>query len=431
MSEEKFETIVVGGGLAGLAAAYTLAAAGKEVLLLEKGDYCGAKNVTGGRMYVAPIRDYFPDLWAKAPFERAIVQEELCLMSATDSLLVRYNGEAIATEPYQSYSICLAKFDKYFAKQAEKKGAMIVTKKKVDTLLIENGKVAGVVAGGEVLRSNVVICGDGVLSILPQQARLQKPLSPKHFAVGIKEIIELDQQVLEDRFNLSSELGAARLYLGDITEGKFGGGFLYTNKDSVSLGLVVGIEALMSETPKTELPEMLDRFKRRPEVASLIAGGQTAEYSAHVIGEGGYKQLSKLYADGVLVTGDSAGFMLNAGITVRGMEYAMYSGYAAAQAVIAVSERGDYSAQALSIYEKLLEESFVLKDFREFKDVPEAMDHKRLFTYYPQLVGGVLSSLYQMPNGPKERAIPTVRKLVNFKVIKDILFKDAGKVIKL
>jgi electron transfer flavoprotein-quinone oxidoreductase len=431
VAEEKFETIVVGGGLAGLAAAYTLAAAGKEVLLLEKGDYCGAKNVTGGRMYVAPVRDYFPGLWEKAPFERAIVQEELCMMSATDSLLVRYNGDAIVTEPYQSYSVCLAKFDKYFAKQAEKKGAMIVTKKKVDSLLIEDGKVKGVVAGDETLLSDVVICGDGVLSLLPQQAGLQKPLSPKHFAVGIKEIIELDQKVIEDRFNLSEGQGAARLYLGDITEGKFGGGFLYTNKESISLGLVIGIDALINESPKTEAPEMLDRFKKRPEVAALIEGGQTAEYSAHVIGEGGYNTLSKLYGDGVLVTGDSAGFMLNAGITVRGMEYALFSGYAAAQAIIKASETGDYGAQSLSFYEKILADSFVLKDFKEFREVPEAMNHKRLFTYYPELVGNVLSALYHMPNGPKDRAIPTVKKFVTFKVVKDILFKDAKKVTKL
>lgn len=107
------------------------------------------------------------------------------------------------------------------------------------------------------------------------------------------------------------------------------------------------------------------------------------------------------------------------------------AGLAAAQAVIKASETADFSAQSLSIYETILEESFVLKDFKEFREVPEAMNHKRLFTYYPQLIGNVFSSLYHMPNGPKDRAIPTAKKFINFKVIKDILLKDAKKVTKL
>jgi electron transfer flavoprotein-quinone oxidoreductase len=431
VSEERFEAIVIGGGLAGLATAYILANAGKEALLIEKGDYCGSKSVTGGRMYVSPIRDYFPDLWEKAPFERAVVQEEICMMSKNNSLLIRYNGDELATEPYQSYSVCLAKFNKFFAKQAEKKGAMIVTKKKVDSLVIENDVVSGVVAGEETLLADVVICGDGALSIFPQQAGLRDPLSPRHFAVGLKETIEMDTQVIEDRFNLIEGQGAARLYMGDITDGRFGGGFLYTNKDSISLGLVLGIEAMIKGGPRYSAPELLDRFKRRPEVAALIAGGQAAEYSAHVIGEGGYNELSKLYGNGILVTGDAAGFTLNAAITVRGMEYAMFSGYAAAQAVIKATEKRDFSARSLSEYQRILEDSFVLRDFKEYRDVPQAMDHQRLFTYYPELVGSLFRDLYIVPSGSKQRIMPTVKKSINFKTIKDILLKDALKVSKL
>ncbi|NLP25566.1 MAG: FAD-dependent oxidoreductase, partial [Syntrophomonadaceae bacterium] len=77
---EKFDVIVVGGGLAGLAAAYTLAQEDLEVLVLERGDYSGAKNVTGGRLYLNPVRDLFPDLWKKAPLERFIAHEEVAMM---------------------------------------------------------------------------------------------------------------------------------------------------------------------------------------------------------------------------------------------------------------------------------------------------------------------------------------------------------------
>ena len=46
-----FDAIVVGAGCAGSVAAYELAKAGKEVLLIERGNFAGAKNMTGGRIY--------------------------------------------------------------------------------------------------------------------------------------------------------------------------------------------------------------------------------------------------------------------------------------------------------------------------------------------------------------------------------------------
>jgi electron transfer flavoprotein-quinone oxidoreductase len=146
---EKFDVIVVGGGLAGLAAAYTLAQEGLETLVLERGDYSGAKNVTGGRMYVSPIREMFPDLWKKAPLERFIAHEEVSIMAKERTITARYDGNELLEEPYQSYSVLRGKFDKWFAKQAERKGAMLVTKARVDDLIMENGKVAGVRADGK------------------------------------------------------------------------------------------------------------------------------------------------------------------------------------------------------------------------------------------------------------------------------------------
>ena len=428
--EERFDAIIVGGGLAGLAAAYTLAENGKEVLVIERGDYSGAKNVTGGRIYMNPIRDLFPDLWKKAPLERAITYEEVSILDKTRSITVRYGGEELTQEPYQSYSVLRGKFDRYFAKRAERKGAMIITKTRVDDLIIDGGKVDGVVAAGDELRADVVIACDGVLSFAAEKAGLRKPGKPKDHAVGFKEVIEIDPDIIENRFNLEANQGAARLYMGEVTQGKFGGGFLYTNKESLSLGIVVGIQALMEEEPKIAAPDMLDIFKQRPEVASLIKDGQTVEYSAHVIPEGGYKSLTKLYGNGILVAGDAAGFSMNIGVTVRGMEYAMASGYYAAQAVLQAQNRQDYSVAALSVYEKLLNDSFVMKDFKAFQDTPEALDHKRFFTHYPQLAGDVMQGLYHVPAGPKERIYPSIKKHLPFKELW-AMFKDFRKVKKL
>ena len=427
--EKDFDVIVVGGGLSGLSAAYTMADAGLEVLLLERGDYSGAKNVTGGRLYMNPVRDMFPDLWKKAPLERFIAHEEVSIMDKERSITVRYDGSELAQEPYQSYSILRGKFDKNFAKMTEKKGVSIVTKSRVDDLIIENGKVEGVRAGGEELTSNMVIACDGVLSLLAEKAGLRKPGVAKDHAVGFKEIIELDRTVIEDRFNLEGDEGAARLYMGEVTRGKFGGGFLYTNKESISLGIVVGIKDL-TEEPFVQAPDLLDAFKQRPEVACLIKGGQTSEYSAHVIPEGGYNSFSKLYGEGILIAGDAAGFSMNIGVTVRGMEYAMATGYYAAQAAIKAKEADNYSAAGLAVYDKLLNDSFVMKDFKNFKDAPHALDNPRFFNRYPQLAGDVMRDLYEMPNGPKARIYPTIMKYIKFSEVFAFL-KDFGGVRKI
>ncbi len=429
MEVEKFDAIIVGAGLAGLAAAYTLAQEGLEVLVLERGDYAGAKNVTGGRLYLNPIRDMFPDLWKKAPLERFIAREEVAIVAKERSLTMSYCGEELRQEPYQSYSILRAKFDRWLAKQAERKGAMLVTKSRVDDVIIDNGQVVGVIAGGEELHADVVIACDGVMSLVAEKAGLRKPGNPRDFAVGFKEVIELDPTVIEDRFGLNGNEGAARLYMGEVTKGKFGGGFLYTNKESLSLGIVVGIKDL-TEGEQVQAPSLLDDFKQRPEVASLIRGGQTVEYSAHVIPEGGLKALTKLYGNGILVAGDAAGLSMNIGVTVRGMEYAMASGYLAAQAVLKARETGQFNASQLAVYELLLKDSFVMKDFQNFKDAPAALDNPRFFTVYPEMVTTMMSELYAVGAGPKERIYPTLKKHLTIRELWDML-GDLRKVRKI
>ena len=427
---EKFDVIIAGAGLAGLAAAYTLAQEGVEVLLIEKGDYPGAKNVTGGRLYVNPVRELFPDLWKKAPLERFITREGASIMAGERSINVEYCGSELSQEPYQSYSILRAKFDRWFAKQAERKGAMLVSKSRVDDVIIENDQVVGVWAGGDELRADVVIACDGVLSLLAEKAGLRKPGNPKDYAVGFKEVIELDSNLIEERFGLEGNEGAARLFMGEVTRGKFGGGFLYTNKDSLSLGIVVGIKDLMEGSPAVQAPILLDEFKQRPEIARLIKGGESVEYSAHVIPEGGLKAIGKLYGNGILLAGDAAGLAMNIGVTVRGMEYALASGYYAAQAVLQAKEKEDFTAGSLSGYEKLLNDSFIMKDFAAFKEAPAVLDSPRFFKHYPELLGNIMKDVYEVPAGPKGRLYPTIKKYLTLKEMWSMA-GDMRKVMKI
>ena len=189
---------------------------------------------------------------------------------------------------------------------------------------------------------------------MAEQAGLREPLTPQHAAVALKEVIKLSPEVIEDRFGLLPQEGAAHLYFGSITQGIFGGGFLYTNSETVSLGLVLGIASFLESDSSTETHQVLEAFKGREEIARLIKDGEMVEYSAHLIPEGGTKPLPTPYADGILVVGDAAGLALNMGITVRGMEFAIASGYMAAQTVKKAKEKKDFSAETLAMYKTQL-----------------------------------------------------------------------------
>jgi electron transfer flavoprotein-quinone oxidoreductase len=407
-SAEKMDVIIVGAGLAGLATAYSLADTGMDVLVVERGDFAGSKNVTGGRIYLNPIRDMFPDLWDQAPLERHVTRERLTPMAKESSITVDLRSERFNRQPYHSYTILRAKFDRWFADQAADKGAFIIPKNKVDDLILEDGLVAGIVADGEPIHSDVVVAADGVLSLMAEKAGLRESQQSKHFAVSMKEIIELHRKTIEDRFNLEGDQGLAQLFFGELTQGMMGGGFLYTNLESVSLGLVIGIEALMERAPLQEVHPLMEAFKERPEIRVLLEGGDVVEYSAHVITEGGIHAMPKLYSDGILVVGDAAGLGLNMLFTVRGMEYAMASGAMAAQAIKRAKEKEDFSAATLAHYEELLKDSFVLKEMYTFRNALDTLENPRLTSFYPQFVCDLFEELMWIDDRPKEGLFGTV-----------------------
>jgi electron transfer flavoprotein-quinone oxidoreductase len=427
---EKFETIVVGGGLAGLAAAYTLAKAGVEVLVIERGDYSGSKNVTGGRLYLNPVRKLLPDLWSEAPLERFVGQETITVLDEAASVSIRLSSEKLRQEPYHSYTILRAKFDRWFAEKAAGAGALLVTKQKVDNIRRENGKVCGVVSGEDEIQADVVVAADGIMSLITEKAGLRGGHAPPEFAIGIKEIIELPRRTIEDRFNLRDGEGAAQMFLGSVTRGMFGGGFLYTNLESISLGVVVGLSDLMRRREPVEAPDLLDGFRQHPDVAALIKGGETVEYSAHVIGEGGFKSIPRLYDDGILVAGDAAGLNLNTGLTVRGMEFAIASGVLAAEAIKHARDKKDFSKSSLAYYQQLLQDSFVLKDMQTFRKAPEFLDNPRLFNLYPQFLCDTFERLMFVGDGPKRKMSATVLAQVRGKLGLSSL-KDLRGVLKL
>jgi len=394
---EKFPVIVVGGGLAGLAAAYTLARSGIEVLIIERGDYAGAKNASGGRLYLEPVRSMLPDLWQGAvPLERKIVKEGMTLVGKEASLSIELTGELSGG----SYSILRARFDRWLAEVVEEAGAMIMTKTLVTGLVKEGEQVTGVRVGDEVLHADWVIAADGVLSLMAEGISLHKPTPAYNMAVGVKEVIALEAEKIEERFQLDHGEGAARLFIGEVTAGKFGGGFLYTNRESVSLGIVMALEGI-EDGNGFSIPKLLDNFKRRPEVEALIRGGKTVEYAAHLIPEGGKRGLLPLYAPGLLVVGDAAGLALNMGFTVRGMDYALASGCLAGRAIA----QGEPAR-----YPDLLRETFVLKDFTNYAAMRDFLSEQDLYTRYPQKMVDFFLDLYTIPPAGKDPVYTILRR---------------------
>jgi electron transfer flavoprotein-quinone oxidoreductase len=426
MPTEKMDAVIVGGGLAGLAAAYRLSAAGRQVIVLERGDSSGSKNVSGGRMYVEPIRRYLPEIVnaQDAPFERPVVKEMAMVLDDRASVLFEYVNEKWQSEPHQSYTILRARFDNWFSARVMEQGGFVIPRRRVDDLLWEDGCVAGVRAGGEEIPAHIVIAADGALSFIAQKAGLRAGGQPADYAVGIKELYKLDAGAMEDRFGLNAEEGAACLFMGAITRGIFGGGFLYTNKDTISVGLVVSIGDLMKEAGRIESYRLMEEFVARSEIQRWLKGGELKEYSAHLISEAGIAGLSKLYTDGLLVTGDAAGFSLNMGLTVRGMEFAIASGVLAAEVADKALAKGDTSAQSLSSYESKLGESFVLRDMETFRHSRQALENPRLYKVYPKFLCEILENLYTVNDGPKTAFYKTAKEAARKHVLKWEGFKD-------
>ncbi|MBI0576786.1 FAD-dependent oxidoreductase [Neobacillus cucumis] len=363
---EKFDCIVVGAGPAGISCAHDLAKGGANVLLIERGEYPGSKNVMGGVLYRKMMEDIIPEFYKEAPIERPIVEQRFMMMDKESAVTFSYKGLEWAKEPYNNFTVLRANFDQWFAEKAVEQGAILVCETVVLECIVENGKVVGVRTDrpdGDIY-ADVVVLADGVNSLLAQKLGFHKELKPEETALATMEILKLDKKIIEDRFNLEENQGCTIELFGDATKGILGTGFLYTNKDTLSIGVGTLLSGMIKH--KIKPYDLLEYVKNHPMIRPYIQGSEPAEYLAHLIPEGGFNSMGKIVGNGVIVIGD-ASQLVNA-IHREGSNLAMTSGRLAAETVLLAMQSENFSESMLSHYKEKLFAGFVGQDMKKYKD---------------------------------------------------------------
>jgi len=406
--DNMYDAIVVGAGLAGATAALTMARDGLDVIMIERGPSPGTKNVFGGVLYTPRIRELtdFED----APKERYVAKKTYSMLSEEgDETSVSVAPSSWREEPHNdSWMVLRRDFDEWFAEQAVDAGAMLVTETTVTDLIKENGEIVGVETDrpdGE-LRAPVVVLAEGANSLVSEAADLKQQDDRDNVAVSVKEVRKYDREKLEDRFHIDGDAGLAAHYFGDGACGDaVGGGFLYTNKRTVSIGVVYSIEDAAHDDKTPD--EVLEEFKQHPAVAPLVRGGRMVEYSAHAIPEGGPDSMPELVHDGAVIVGDAAGLVLNSGVHLEGTNMAVESGYHAGRAISDALAQDRTDAAALASYETDLRNSYVVENLDHygwFMDTA-AEEKEFLFDDLPRALGQAGDAYFKMDNTPKDEHV--------------------------
>ncbi|KLO23938.1 MULTISPECIES: FAD-dependent oxidoreductase [unclassified Marinitoga] len=404
----EYDVIIVGAGPAGLSAAYKLATAGINVAVIEKGEYPGSKNVMGGVLYLDPLKkliskNIINELIKKKVVERNIIEQNMWILNDDGVVKIGHRNEKWKDNP-NAYTVLRAKFDSWFAGKVSEVGGLIIPKTKVEDFIYEDGKLIGVKTSRPEgnLKCKAVIIAEGVNPILTIKAGLRKEdIKPKMVAIAVKEIIPMPNEKINDIFGVRFGEGATIEIIGSWSNGMMGIAFLYSNKESISLGAGVLLEDLMKNNSIRPY-ELLQKLKDNPIITDLLGEYKNSanEYMAHLIPEGGYYAMPKIYGNNILVVGD-AGMMVNS-IHREGSNHAITSGMLAANTLIEAFEKNDFSAKTLKKYYLKLKKTFIIKDLKKYKDLTTIMEkNHQFFEVYPALVNDAAYKFLNIDGTPK------------------------------
>jgi electron-transferring-flavoprotein dehydrogenase len=380
----EMDVCIVGAGPAGLACAIELArlaradqerGGGSElnIAVIEKAGSLGEHNLSGAVVNPRALRELFPELTdADFPFRQKVEGEAVYFLTGG-------RAQRIPTPPsmqnHGNHTASICELVRWLGERAEALGVNVFTGFPVDALLVDGQTVRGVRTTPSGLERNgergsdytpptdvvarVTVVADGTRSALSQAYREWQGVSsqnPQLFALGVKEV-----------WQVSRPLDRVVHTLGwPLPNDAFGGSFMYPlGPDQVALGLVVGLDY---EDASLDVHELLQRMKLHPLFRAQLEGGTLLEWGAKTIPEGGYYALpERRHGDGILLAGDAVGFVDVP--SLKGIHYAMQSGIYAARAAHAALRRDDTTRAALSAYDRMVDESYIVADMHRTRNM--------------------------------------------------------------
>ncbi len=387
------EAIVVGAGPAGNAAALTMARAGLDVLQLERAAFPGAGSSEGSLLWAPALEKLIGDFRSKAPLERRIREQRVWRLEPRTYTSGPADGPG-TTLP-DRYTILRAPFEAWFSSTLKEAGVRSVFAATVAGVIREaDGRVIGVqTADGGEFYADAVVLAEGVESLVARQAGLREDLRPEGVAVTVTELRRLPRAVLEGRFGIEGDDGVAIEAGGELAPGVHCGGFVYTNCESLSVGVGCLLDDLVASewTPS----ELLDGFKQHPSIKALLADSEAAGFCARLSPEGGYRIRPRLFGDGWLTCGDA----MQPGSPVHraGATLALASGRLAGETVVELMRHGrPMTARHLSLYRDKLERSALLKMLQRHQ--PESEQEQGRTTADPRRLAQVSRGLWRAGN---------------------------------
>ncbi|QSW99438.1 FAD-dependent monooxygenase [Haloterrigena alkaliphila] len=367
---ERYEAVVVGCGPGGAAAAARLADHGVETLVLERGMESGSKNVSGGLVYAEESAPYtLDDLFDG-------FREEAAERPVTDYYIHNVAGEKVKTFDLVDLhehdtdwcdAVLRRKMDSWLEERVHEKtsatGGGVLTNVHVDGLLRENGEIVGVTCDElDPIEADLIVAADGVNSELAREAGLMDWEEPDEWFQGVKAVVDMEPDAIDDRFDIGPEEGAAHLFSGDLFEDVRGGGFLYTNEDSLSIGTVFHLDSLVEQG--AEPHELLDALLTHPLLAQWLRDDyREREYAAKLVPDSKKVAHEEPYRDRLVLVGDAAGQMQAQGPIIKGMNHAVTAGALAADAFVV--SRGNTDPEAAGRrYSEMLEKSGTMEKLR-------------------------------------------------------------------
>ena len=413
---EHYEAVVVGAGPGGAAAAAVLAQHGVETLVLERGAEAGSKNVSGGLLFAEEDAPYtLDDLFGE-------FREEATERPVTESYMHNVAGDQVHTIDLEDVhedgvdwcdSVLRREMDSWLAERVHEltreTGGGLLTEVRVNGLLEEDGEIVGVTCDElDPIRADVVIAADGVNSELAREAGLQNWDDAGDYFQGVKAVVDMPEGAIEDRFDVDEDEGASHLFAGDLFDGVRGGGFLYTNEDTLSIGTVFHLDAIADE--RAEPQQLLDSLLTHPLLAQWLGDDyEELEYSAKLVPDSKKMAHPSPHEGRLLLVGDAAGQMQAQGPIIKGMNHAVSAGALAAEAVVDSQARGDDGVGDL--YERKLRSEGVMDDLRPTRyrassavtessavaDLTDALVDSAVGRLGVRLLGDTVESLFNSP----------------------------------